>query len=1692
MSKQSHVIERVRAGRVGRGLVSMAALALSAGLAGQAAAQDLVIGAAPGSPPTAAAPAGTDPIVLGVDANSVIFNHSSESYVFAPSVSGPGDILHLAGDTIMTGDSPMSGILIVQGGTLSIEGEFGDGLTTIAQVQNTAPGSLTIRNGGAFLGRLLASSGSVAEPGLLTVTGPGSRAEMAELYVATDAGGRMIIADGAVVRADEAWFGYLYGSQGEVTITGENTLLDVGILHAGLMGSARVIVSDGAALTTDYLDLYSGWDTESRMTITGEDSLLDVDNAAMIAASGNAVLEVLDGATARAGGLGVAGFDQYGVVRVAGEGSTLSVIQDVGLGLNDGGRATLEVSDGAVVTAASLGVGYGTGARGDVTVSGSGSRVEVGEAAVGMDGHGRLTLTDGGTLSITNPANDSLWLGLYSDASGLLVIGSDPDSPDAPALAGWLDAPRVQMAYGAGIVFNHASDDYRFSADILGYGDIGHLAGDTILDGDSEMIGLIAVTGGELTIEGMLLNRNVDVGEAGGVIVGIDAGDIGSLVVRGDGRLTTGDLLLGDYAEAHGTLRVEGEDASVESDFAMFGYEGFANVELRDGASLTTDFLVAAGAQTGMAAILAAGEGTRIESGLTLIGSDGLASLQVLDGADMEAVMLALGGSYGARGMAEVSGLGSRIEVSDTAAVGMEGEGLLRLSDGGVLSVGYEGSGVLGVAAFDGSRGEVVFGSLEAETTLVAAGRLQADSIEFGDGEGVVTFRHDGDITLWTPIWGSGTLRADAGTTRLAGGNLGFTGQTIVGGGRWDATLVVDGDLGGSVSVADDGVLSGTGVIAGDVTVGAGGTLAGGQGQTLTLGSLVLDSGAFTDIILGAGDDQALFDVAGDLTLDGVLNISGEDFEVGVQRLFDYGGALTDNEMEIGETPELIYGAIQTSVGGQVNLVTGRGPMWFWDGGDAGLYDNGAVDGGAGVWRAGGRAFTTTDGRVNGDADPVPAFIVFQADPGVVTLDASGGVLTASGLQFAADGYRLEGDALTIGADDMTIRVGDGTAAGADHVAVIASTITGAGGLVKSDLGTLILTGANTYAGGTTVRAGTLQGDARSFAGDLVNDATTIFDQAMDGVFGGDVSGAGLTVKTGAGRLTLGGLVATDWSVREGELFAQAARFAGDVDIQSDGRFILNVDADRTWDGRLSGDGTFQRLGAGWLALSGDSSLFDGSTLVEGGGLFVSGALGGEIHVGTGGAVAGTGRLGDLVVDGGVLAPGASIGTLTVDNLTLRGDAVYEVEVDPAGSAADLIAASGAVTIEGGLVRHVGYVGDYGPASRYTIITAGGGVTGRFDGVESDFAFLDALLGYDAGAVYLTLERNDIAFPDVAETSNQAAVGTAVEAQGRGAALYDAVVGLSEGEARFAFDALSGDLHGSIRTGIIQAAGQTRDLLRRQAETGGGVWASVQGGVQSLAASGQAASLDSRGAALWLGGQTRLSDAVSIGGAIGRERTTMDQAARGGEAEREGWRAAAYAHGRWDTLDLSGGAVVARDAVETVRRVAFPGVSEQLEAAYDVETRQAFAELGWTMRVERLAVRPFVGVTGLELDGDAFVETGGEAALSGEAAAQALGFADLGIGFVHAAVTGDRALALDARVGWRRAWGDLDARTIQRFGAGPSFAVAGAPVAENSVVASVLADIDLSPTLRAGVAWTGEVAREAVAQSLTARLSWRF
>src|SRR5208283_4435526 len=77
----------------------------------------------------------------------------------------------------------------------------------------------------------------------------------------------------------------------------------------------------------------------------------------------------------------------------------------------------------------------------------------------------------------------------------------------------------------------------------------------------------------------------------------------------------------------------------------------------------------------------------------------------------------------------------------------------------------------------------------------------------------------------------------------------------------------------------------------------------------------------------------------------------------------------------------------------------------------------------------------------------------------------------------------------------------------------IACTLAGSAGMYKAGGGTLVLTGTNSYTGGTTVGAGTLQigngGTAGSILGDVSNLANLAFNFSNTFTFGGNISGTG-------------------------------------------------------------------------------------------------------------------------------------------------------------------------------------------------------------------------------------------------------------------------------------------------------------------------------------------------------------------------------------------------------------------------------------------------------------------------------------------------------------------------------------------------------------------------------------------------------
>ena len=196
-----------------------------------------------------------------------------------------------------------------------------------------------------------------------------------------------------------------------------------------------------------------------------------------------------------------------------------------------------------------------------------------------------------------------------------------------------------------------------------------------------------------------------------------------------------------------------------------------------------------------------------------------------------------------------------------------------------------------------------------------------------------------------------------------------------------------------------------------------------GVGTLTVNGNLALGAGFVLDFEFGqanvaGGALNDLVNVGGDLTLDGTINVSvpaSGSFGPGIYRVFNYGGTLTDNGLTLGTLPGGSAVSVQTAVAGQVNLVNTAGlTLSFWDG-DAGPKNNGAIDGGNGVWRVGGGTNNWTDANGALNADYAQnSFAIFSGAAGRGHRRQCRRQRPASGMQFASDGYTITGDALTL------------------------------------------------------------------------------------------------------------------------------------------------------------------------------------------------------------------------------------------------------------------------------------------------------------------------------------------------------------------------------------------------------------------------------------------------------------------------------------------------------------------------------------------------------------------------------------------------------------------------------------------------------------------------------------------------------
>ncbi len=528
-------------------------------------------------------------------------------------------------------------------------------------------------------------------------------------------------------------------------------------------------------------------------------------------------------------------------------------------------------------------------------------------------------------------------------------------------------------------------------------------------------------------------------------------------------------------------------------------------------------------------------------------------------------------------------------------------------------------------------------GATETVGSIGGAGAIMLDGATLAAGG------DNASTTVSGVISGSGGLtKAGTGTMTLSGANL-YTGDTnVLGGG-----LVVAGSLDSDVYVYDQATLSGSGSISKTVHVLSGGTLAGVQGSGLSMGALDLQGGSNVNVTLGAPSEATtVFTVAGNVTLDGTLNVTPTPgFGIGIYRIMTYGGTLTDNGMEVGALSGGLSGGIQSSIQGQVNLfVEGPdSPILFWNGSNT--TPTQSVLGGTGTWTAGSQTnWINASGTIprawNG------GFAVFQGAAGTVTVDTTDGPVMAIGMQFVETGYVVTGGPIALTGGAPVIRVGDGTESGAATVATIQSVLTGVAGLEKADFGTLILTGANSYTGGTTISGGTLQlgdgGTSGAVLGDIVNNAALVFNRSDDTSFAGVISGTGSVLKTGAGTLALTGTntYSGGTSINQGTLQVTSASALGTGALTVGGTGVLRasgsfaygnsvtltasvgtfeVDTSQalTLSGVVGGTGGLTKTGDGLLILTG-ANTYSGVTTISAGTLQIgnggeTGAIVGDV-----------------------------------------------------------------------------------------------------------------------------------------------------------------------------------------------------------------------------------------------------------------------------------------------------------------------------------------------------------------------------------------------------------------------------------------------------------------------------------------------
>lgn len=491
------------------------------------------------------------------------------------------------------------------------------------------------------------------------------------------------------------------------------------------------------------------------------------------------------------------------------------------------------------------------------------------------------------------------------------------------------------------------------------------------------------------------------------------------------------------------------------------------------------------------------------------------------------------------------------------------------------------------------------------------------------------------------------------------------------------------------------------------------------------------------------------------------------------------------------------------------------------------------------------------------------------------------------------------------------------------------------------------------------------------------------------------------------------------------------------------GDVTVNFEGSSNWNNPISGTGGLIKQGGGTLTLTEDAT-YTGLTQVEAGSLNAK-SLASSVDIGAQGTLTNTPAIGGNVVNAGVLGV-VNQDVSVAGNYTQQGSGRLAVSL---GSA---LRVNGTASLNGGDLYVTGTSPGYVVNSHTEVLTASGGLSGTFSGVNTaSNVMLTATPGYDANSAWLDVTKVQItALQGMSYTASS--FGAARRVQGAfdqidsqlGAA---APAGITPASANFiagaaslqhsasldtvqrSLQSLSGQLHAASAAMTFEAidAG-TRTLSARfdsllDTPKAGG-WAQsldYHGGMSRSGYSGVGYDLSG----MMIGADQRLGSAGFAGYALSRSQglgRLAESADQGRSHAMEGMLYGGVIRGSWYTMGRFG----VGNYRENMRRQLqlgsrYAGVDSDTSGRYGV----AYGESGYRLSLGHTQVTPYVNLQYTQIRRSGFNELGADGfGLKSDAQTVARWQTGVGLRAMRGwALANGGSLSLQTHVAWQQSFG---------------------------------------------------------------------